>query len=279
MADNTTPTPFSLSWFASKDDLIAAQAARITELEAELEAVGAGGVQSLRSPLKTAEGAATQIKPTHSKHPFFSYDPDVGFETHKTEQEAQQAAKESIAQYRVIADETWPAEATEVYYGLILGESCEIDSGVVNDEGNRCVEFELRPVQAAPQPQVEPAEAYDYKAWYEEAMVASNEAGYVGFDAAQTIRALAALATTQPATVTQQLTAEQPAPVSPRSHFIKGWDAARMYLGMPGSADSDAAMRRYMALLACSQYQLEQDLQAQNNSENPSEYFRHRAQL
>ncbi len=33
----------------------------------------------------------------------------------------------------------------------------------------------------------------NYKAWYEEAMVASNEAGYVGLNAAQTIRALAAL--------------------------------------------------------------------------------------
>jgi hypothetical protein len=32
----------------------------------------------------------------------------------------------------------------------------------------------------------------DYKAWYEEAMVASNEAGFAGLDAAQTIRELAA---------------------------------------------------------------------------------------
>ena len=30
----------------------------------------------------------------------------------------------------------------------------------------------------------------DYKAWYEEAMVASNEAGFVGASAAETIRAL-----------------------------------------------------------------------------------------
>lgn len=32
----------------------------------------------------------------------------------------------------------------------------------------------------------------DYKTWYEEAMVASNEAGFVGVDAATTIRRLAA---------------------------------------------------------------------------------------
>lgn len=41
-------TDLTMSQFASKDDLIAAQAARIAELEAELEAVGAGGVEPLR---------------------------------------------------------------------------------------------------------------------------------------------------------------------------------------------------------------------------------------
>lgn len=40
-------TDLTMSQFASKEDLIAAQAARIAELEAELEAVGAGGVQRL----------------------------------------------------------------------------------------------------------------------------------------------------------------------------------------------------------------------------------------
>lgn len=38
------------------------------------------------------------------------------------------------------------------------------------------------------------APADNYKAWYDEAMVASNEAGFVGLSAAETIRALSAQA-------------------------------------------------------------------------------------
>lgn len=46
--EKTTMTDLTMSQFASKDDLLAAQAARIAELEADLEAVGAGGVEPLR---------------------------------------------------------------------------------------------------------------------------------------------------------------------------------------------------------------------------------------
>lgn len=41
-------TDLTMSQFASKDDLIAAQAVRIAELESQLEAIGAGGVEPLR---------------------------------------------------------------------------------------------------------------------------------------------------------------------------------------------------------------------------------------
>ncbi|WP_260673738.1 hypothetical protein [Comamonas aquatica] len=41
-------TDLTMSQFASKDDLLAAQAARIAELESQLEAIGAGGVEPLR---------------------------------------------------------------------------------------------------------------------------------------------------------------------------------------------------------------------------------------
>ena len=44
----------------------------------------------------------------------------------------------------------------------------------------------------------------DYKAWYEEAMAASNEAGYVGFSAAETIRELDKIVSTQPAASVQE---------------------------------------------------------------------------
>jgi hypothetical protein len=43
-------TDLTMSQFASKDDLLAAQAARIAELESQLEAIGAGGVEPLRKP-------------------------------------------------------------------------------------------------------------------------------------------------------------------------------------------------------------------------------------
>lgn len=44
----------------------------------------------------------------------------------------------------------------------------------------------------------------DYKAWYEEAMAASNEAGYVGFSAAETIRELDKIVSTPPAAPVQE---------------------------------------------------------------------------
>ena len=49
MTDNTQPEAreFTMSQYASKDDMIGAMRKRIAELEAELEAVGAGGVQAL----------------------------------------------------------------------------------------------------------------------------------------------------------------------------------------------------------------------------------------
>lgn len=49
MTDNTQPEAreFTMSQYASKDDMIGAMRKRIAELESELEAVGAGGVQAL----------------------------------------------------------------------------------------------------------------------------------------------------------------------------------------------------------------------------------------
>ena len=46
MTDNTQPEAreFTMSQYASKDDMIGAMRKRIAELESELEAVGAGGV-------------------------------------------------------------------------------------------------------------------------------------------------------------------------------------------------------------------------------------------
>jgi hypothetical protein len=54
-----------MSQFASKDDLLAAQAARIAELESQLEAIGAGGVEPLRKQAvaqQALQAAVPQIK-------------------------------------------------------------------------------------------------------------------------------------------------------------------------------------------------------------------------
>ncbi len=57
MTDNTQPEAreFTMSQYASKDDMIGAMRKRIAELESELEAVGAGGVQALRKCLHHIE--------------------------------------------------------------------------------------------------------------------------------------------------------------------------------------------------------------------------------
>ena len=56
MTDNTQPEAreFTMSQYASKDDMIGAMRKRIAELESELEAVGAGGVQPLQPTPKAA---------------------------------------------------------------------------------------------------------------------------------------------------------------------------------------------------------------------------------
>lgn len=51
-------TDLTMSQFASKDDLLAAQAARIAELESQLEAIGAGGVEPLRKPVAEPQECA-----------------------------------------------------------------------------------------------------------------------------------------------------------------------------------------------------------------------------
>ena len=55
-------TDLTMSQFASKDDLLAAQAARIAELESQLEAIGAGGVEPLRKPA-AAQQAVQPVAP------------------------------------------------------------------------------------------------------------------------------------------------------------------------------------------------------------------------
>ena len=57
-------TDLTMSQFASKDDLLAAQAARIAELESQLEAIGAGGVEPLRKPAAAPQAVQAAVPET-----------------------------------------------------------------------------------------------------------------------------------------------------------------------------------------------------------------------
>ncbi|WP_284213899.1 hypothetical protein [Comamonas jiangduensis] len=80
-------TDLTLSQFASKDDLLAAQAARIAELESQLEAIGAGGVEPMRKPaapqaVQAAVPVAWRLTNTAFRKPRFEY--------HDTKESAEQ---------------------------------------------------------------------------------------------------------------------------------------------------------------------------------------------
>ena len=67
MTDNTQPEAreFTMSQYASKDDMIGAMRKRIAELESELEAIGAGGVSGplvgrAAPPTTQAEGCTAE---------------------------------------------------------------------------------------------------------------------------------------------------------------------------------------------------------------------------
>lgn len=48
---------------------------------------------------------------------YFVYDPDSGFETYRTAEEAKAAAKEAIDYYRGDAIDGWPDEVSQVCWG------------------------------------------------------------------------------------------------------------------------------------------------------------------
>ncbi len=77
---------------------------------------------------------------------YFSYDPDNGFETWQTEEDAKKAALESIDYYRDYACDGWNEEVGGVCWGKIKQESvitdrktikeAKEDLGVVLDDAN-----------------------------------------------------------------------------------------------------------------------------------------------
>ncbi|WP_165572529.1 hypothetical protein [Pectobacterium brasiliense] len=51
------------------------------------------------------------------EHKYFYYDPDSGFETSATEEEAKNAATDAINYYRGDASDGWPDEVSQVCWG------------------------------------------------------------------------------------------------------------------------------------------------------------------
>lgn len=54
---------------------------------------------------------------------FFMFEPDSGFETYKTAEEARAAAEEAIDYYRGDAVDGWPDEVSQICWGEIKQES------------------------------------------------------------------------------------------------------------------------------------------------------------
>ena len=60
------------------------------------------------------------------KYNFFMFDPDNGFETYETAEEAKAAADEAIDYYRGEAGDGWPEEVSQVCWGEIKQETQQV---------------------------------------------------------------------------------------------------------------------------------------------------------
>ncbi len=94
---------------------------RANELEAQLSAIGAGGVEPLRKP--ASQQAVQAAVPVGTK--FFSFDPCDDLVLHDTAEAACAAAQQSIDLYREYAAEGWAEEVERVCWGMILGQALE----------------------------------------------------------------------------------------------------------------------------------------------------------
>ena len=77
MTDDTQPEAreFTMSQYASKDDMIGAMRKRIAELESELEAVGAGGVSGPLMGIAYGKHNADVLRASGLGHVVNSKDP------------------------------------------------------------------------------------------------------------------------------------------------------------------------------------------------------------
>ncbi|WP_158686374.1 hypothetical protein [Cronobacter sakazakii] len=88
-----------------------------------------------------------------STYRFFMFDPENGFETYKTAEEAKAAAEEAIDYYRGDAGDGWHDEVEQVCWGEIKQETQQFDLRPLNAEDESCCDmicdYALKDIQAA----------------------------------------------------------------------------------------------------------------------------------
>jgi hypothetical protein len=85
---------------------------------------------------KTPENAAAVEPMVMMPDRFFSYDPDNGFETHQTLEQAKSAAGKCLGSYRDDAHEGWADEVTGICWGEIKQIIAETERRPRTDEDN-----------------------------------------------------------------------------------------------------------------------------------------------
>lgn len=84
---------------------------------------------------------------------YFTYDPDQGFETHPTADEAKQSAEDCLDYYRDNAGDGWGEDVQNVCWGVLSEHSVEIGTGQMVDfegENVEAVDFKLVDLQQTP---------------------------------------------------------------------------------------------------------------------------------
>jgi len=71
---------------------------------------------------------------TENKPRYFSYDPECGFDTHDTAEEARDEAEEALSCYRDNAGDGWSEHVENVCWGVILSEVGETERRPRTDE-------------------------------------------------------------------------------------------------------------------------------------------------
>lgn len=78
-----------------------------------------------------------------NKPRYFSYDPDCGFDTHDTAEEARSQSEESISYYRDNACDGWSEHVEGICWGVILSEVEETENRPRHEDDGCCPECDF----------------------------------------------------------------------------------------------------------------------------------------